>query len=375
MSGTSRQFYLASVALSRCGRTPITAVLAALGFAVTVLSAFAQDSISFYRPLTLAPADGSSSGGAGSDTAPAAKGEIDLNDPRVMAAISEAMDNPISELIIAWNQFDAIQVHFPSTPLYAARDEWAYKYQFVPTFPVPLGERWNWVSRLVLPVASVPLKKEVGKLFQLDPGGNLRPDGTLPSDLDPFGRTTGLGDIAYVGLVGPKHLPKVAGGSLILAAGPTFIFPTASEDILGQGKWQAGPTFVAGLLTEHWRMGVFPQQWWSFAGDDHRRSTSQMNLQYFLYYAPTPNWDIGMSPNVFVNWNAPSGNEVTFPVGLGVHRTFNIGKLPVSIGIEAYYSVIHPNDLPGSRWGFRLYLMPVVPAPWGNLARELRALQ
>jgi len=240
---------------------------------------------------------------------------------------------------------------------------------------VPLGERWNWVSRLVVPVVSVPLKPEVGKLFQLDPVGNLHPDGALAPGVDPFGRTTGLSDLAYVGLVGPKELPKVAGGRLILAAGPTFIFPTASEDILGQGKWQAGPSFAAGLITKHWRMGLFPQQWWSFAGDGHRRSVSQMNLQYFLYYAPTPNWDIGMSPNMFVNWNAPSGNELTFPVGLGVHRTFNIGKLPVSIGIEAYYSAIHPNDLPGSRWGFRLYLMPLVPAPWGNLARELRALQ
>ena len=65
MSGTNKQFHLARAALSRCGRTPITAVLAALGFAVTVLSAFAQDSGSFYRPLTLAPADGSSSGRSG----------------------------------------------------------------------------------------------------------------------------------------------------------------------------------------------------------------------------------------------------------------------------------------------------------------------
>jgi hypothetical protein len=375
MSRTNKQFCLARTALSGCGRTPITALLAALGFAVPVLSAFTQDSGSFYQPLTLAPADGSSSGGAGSNAAPAAKGEIDLNDPRVMAAISEAMDNPISELIIPWNQFDAVQVHFPSTSRYAEREEWGYKYQFIPTFPVPLGEHWNWVSRLVLPVASVPLKKEVGNLFQLDPGGNLHPNGSLPAGLDPFGRTTGLGDIAYVGLVGPKKLPKVAGGSLFLAAGPTFVFPTASEDILGQGKWQAGPSFAAGLITEHWRTGLFPQQWWSFAGDGHRRSVSQMNLQYFLYYAPTPNWDIGMSPNMFVNWNAPSGNQLTFPIGLGVHHTFNIGQLPVSLGIEAYYSVIHPADLPGSRWGFRIYLMPVVPAPWGNLARELRALE
>ncbi len=375
MSATNNQFYLARAAPSRWGRRPIAAALAALGFTAPLLAASEQDSGTFYQPLTLALVDGSSSGGGGGGAVPAAKRDIDFNDPRVMAAISEATKNPISELIIGWNQFDAIQVHFPSTPLYHERDEWAYKYQFIPTFPVPLGEHWNWVSRVVLPVASVPLKKEVGELFQLDPGGNLRPQSRFPLDLDPFGRTTGLGDMAYVGLVGPKKLPKLRDGRLFLAAGPTFLFPTASEDILGQGKWQAGPSVAAGLITEHWRLGMFPQQWWSFAGDDHRCSVSQMNLQYFLYYAPTPNWDIGMSPNMFVNWNAPSGNKLTFPVGLGVHRTFNIGQLPVSIGIEAHYSVIHPNDSPGSRWDFRIYLMPIVPAPWGNLARELRKLE
>jgi hypothetical protein len=40
-----------------------------------------------------------------------------------MAAISEAMDNPISELIIGWNQFDAIQVHFPGTSLHRERSD------------------------------------------------------------------------------------------------------------------------------------------------------------------------------------------------------------------------------------------------------------
>ncbi len=354
----------------------ITAALSILSFALTAFSGFGQASDTFSPPrLTLAPAEPHPPGDANSGATNSAKGKLDMNDPRVVAAISEAMDNPISELLAVWNQFDAVQAHFPSTRLYDERDLWAYRYQFMPTIPVPLGERWNWVSRLDLPVVSVPLKSELGRLFQLDPGNNLRPDGPLPASLDPFGRTTGLGDIAYVGLVGPKHLPKFGEGKLFLAAGPTMLFPSASEDILGQGKWQAGPAFAAGFLTEHWHLGLFPQQWWSFAGDDHRPSVSQMNLQYFLYYAPTPEWEIGMSPNIFVNWNASSGNQVTFPVGLGVHRLFNIGQLPVSIGIEANYSVIHPEDLPGSRWDIRLTIMPLLPAPWGHLARELRALQ
>lgn len=376
MSATRNRVRRFLTGLSYSGCTPLAAAWAAISLALAAISALAQDAGSFSPPpLTLAPVEPSSAGGLNSEATSGAKGRLDLNDPRVMAAISEAMDNPISELMAVWNQYDAIQTHFPRTPIYDERDLWTHRYQFMPTIPVPLGERWNWVSRLDLSVVSVPLKSEVGRFFQYDPGNNLHPDGTLPADLDPFGRTTGLGDIAYVGLVGPKHLPKVGDSKLFLAAGPAMIFPTASEDILGQGKWQAGPAVAAGLLTEHWRLGVFPQQWWSFAGDDRRRSVSQMNLQYFLYYAPTPEWEIGMSPNVFVNWNAPSGNQVTFPVGLGVHRLFNIGQLPISVGIEFSYSVIHPSDLPGSRWAIRFTLMPLLPAPWSHLAKELKALE
>lgn len=334
-----------------------------------------QISVTSGESSTPAAADPARTGAAHETVESPGKPKLDLNDPRVLAAISEAMDNPISELMAVWNQFDAIQAHFPATPFYGERDLWAYRYQFMPTIPVPLSERWNWVSRLDFSLVSLPLKSEVGRLFQFDPGNNLRPDGAVPAGLDPFGRTTGFGDMAYLGLVGPKHLPKLGDGKLFLGAGPTLIFPTASEDILGQGKWQAGPALAAGYLTEHWRIGVFPQQWWSYAGDGDRRSTSQMNLQYFLFYAPTPEWEIGMSPNAFVDWKASSGNKVTFPVGIGVHRLFNIGQLPVSLGVEANYSVVHPSDQPGSRWDIRFTLMPLLPAPWGHLAKELRALE
>lgn len=357
-----------------CNLRASAAALVALTFALMMGSAFAQSSQDpAALPRTPAPTESSGAANRGAMRPP--KKEMDLKDPRAMAAISEAMDNPISELMAVWNQFDAIQAHFPRTLRYDERDLWAYRYQFMPTIPTPLGQNWNWVSRLDLSVVSVPLNSEVGRLFEFDPGNNLRPDGTLPPDLNPFGRTTGLGDLAYVGLVGPKHLPKIGGGKLFLAAGPTVLFPSASEDILGQGKWQAGPAVAAGYLTEHWRFGVFPQQWWSFAGDAHRHAANQMNLQYFFYYAPTPDWEIGMSPNAFVNWEAASGNQVTFPVGLGVHHLLNIGKLPVSLGVEASYSVVHPGDLPGSRWDIRFTLMPLLPAPWSHLARELKALE
>jgi len=197
----------------------------------------------------------------------------------------------------------------------------------------------------------------------------------VPTGLDPFGRTTGFGDLAFVSFLGPEHPPEVAGGHLIMGVGPTFIFPTASESILGQNKWQAGPAAGVGFISEHWRLGVFPQQWWSFAGESDQPTVSQMNLQYFLYYAPTPDWEIGVAPNMYVDWKAPAGNQVTLPVGLGINHIFTIGQLPISVGIEVDYPVIHPDSWPGTRWDFRIYVMPLAPAPWGNLAKQLKALQ
>ena len=375
MSGCHKQWSSGRAPLDRYPPAALAKVLAALTLALALVSASSQDTGSFYRPLTLAPADSSTDAGAASDTSPKAKGPIDFNDPRVMEAVSEALDNPISELLILWNQFDVFQIHFPGTALYHERDEWAYAYQFMPVVPVPLGEHLNLVSRLDVPVVSLPLNEHAGDLFQLGPVVNPYPGRTSAAGLDPFGRTTGFGDIAFVSLVGPKQPPTIAGGHLIMGLGPSFIFPSASQSILGQGKWQAGPAAGVGYISPHWRMGVFPQQWWSFAGDTQHQSVSQMNLQYFLYYAPRPDWEIGVAPNVYVNWNAPAGNQLTFPIGLGVHHIFTIAHLPVSMGIEFTYPVIHPDDWPGTRWDIRIYLMPLAPAPWGNLAKELKALQ
>lgn len=35
-------------------------------------------------------------------------------------------------------------------------------------------------------------------------------------------------------------------------------------------------------LGKEWVVGVLAQQWWSYAGDDDRPDTSQLNAQYFI---------------------------------------------------------------------------------------------
>ena len=97
-----------------------------------------------------------------------------------------------------------------------------------------------------------------------------------------------------------------------------------------------------------------------------------MSLQAFYYYNLNSTWSIGASPMAQFNWESPSGNKTTFPIGLGITNTSFWGPLPVRVGLEAQYAVIHPDDIPGSRWGLKLCIIPVIPAPWGALAAALR---
>lgn len=301
-------------------------------------------------------------------------------DPELLKAINDAMDSPISELFVLWNQFDWIQVTFPQpsnrlNPFKpnTRRAEWVSVYSLIPTFPVSLGT-WNWVSRIALQFPTLPLKEELGQLFNVTPGGGaIIGDTALVNTIrDPYGKTSGFGDMLYIGLFGPKAGFKLEDATIIWAAGPTVMMPTASKDILGTGKWSAGPAVVLMYNGSHWKYGFFLQQWWSFAGDDKRADINMTNTQYFIYYSPHPDWGFGMSPNFTVNWNAAPENQMTFPIGFGFNKTFYFGDLPVAMGAEWYYAIASPEYAPGSRHSFRLYVMPVFPAPWGDLAKLLR---
>lgn len=86
-----------------------------------------------------------------------------------------------------------------------------------------------------------------------------------------------------------------------------------------------------------------------------------MNLQYFLQYILPDNWQVGMAPNITVNWKADGDNKLNLPIGLGVGKLFRFGKLPVKFTLEVDYSVVRPDDF-SQRWLVRLQMIPVLPA-------------
>lgn len=278
------------------------------------------------------------------------------------AQIAKLLDNPVGNFVAVPFQYDYVTLGVP----HPGNTQTLHKLQITPTFPISLGSDWNLINRIVFPFLSAPINKDLGNYVGMAPGTIISDSGFPGVLADPYDRTNGFGDMVYVGVASPKKPIKIesTGGAVIWGIGATSMFPTASEDVLGTGKYSLGPAAVAAYLGPEWTLGVFPQHWWSVGGDSNRGDVGLTNIQYFLYYAPPwdpkAQWRIGMSPNISINWTA-EGDKATLPVGMGIGRLFEIGRLPVRIQLEVDYSVIHPHDKIGSRWDFRIYFTPVIP--------------
>ncbi|MEN0105485.1 MAG: hypothetical protein AAGC84_03575, partial [Pseudomonas sp.] len=256
--------------------------------------------------------------------------------------LAKLMDNPVGNLVLLFNQFDYTALKGPRS----GGTRYLGKYSFMPTFPISLGEDWNLINRVPVTYYSAPVNHHAGDLVGHSPQ-QIIADPALPDVIrDPFDRTNGLGDLAYVGVFSPKEPIHFPTGKLVWGVGPSATFPTAEHDVLGTGKYNLGPAFVAAYLGEDWTLGLFPQHWWSVGGDSDRKDVSMTKIQYFIQrnIPGDAAWHVGMTPNITVNWKADSGNKVTFPIGLGASRMFKLGELPIRVGAEVQYSVIHPDD-------------------------------
>ncbi len=181
---------------------------------------------------------------------------------------------------------------------------------------------------------------------------------TQPVLSDDTGHETGFGDIQLLTLAGPSR-----GDGVVWGAGATFKFPTAVDDQLGQGKYQAGPSLMLFYMGKPWVGGILAQHWSSFAGSSDRADTSQTDIQYVLRRSIANAMSLGMGPSITIDWEAESDNRLTIPVGLGITKTTRVGKRPFKLRAEVQYSLIQPDDL-GTEWNFRLQITPVVPNPF-----------
>jgi len=245
--------------------------------------------------------------------------------PQDANELAKELANPVANL---WS----LQFQFNNFELTNGR--WNENLNFQPVMPISLTKDINLITRPVIqPYNSVP--------FQTSTGAEAR--------------TTSFGDWTQLALFSPANT-----GNWLLGLGPTFIFPTAGSVYTGQGKWQLGPAVVLAYQTKKYIIGVFPQQWWSYAGDKSRPDTNQTNIQPIASLFFDGGWSVGYSGNILADWEAPSHNRWTVPIGIGVSKVVKFGRLPVKIALAGQYMITQPNPV-GQQWNVQLSLTPVLP--------------
>jgi hypothetical protein len=166
--------------------------------------------------------------------------------------------------------------------------------------------------------------------------------------------TFGLGDIQLSLFLSPAKP-----GALIWGAGVILQFPTATDDVLGQGKWGAGPTVAALTIRGPWVIGALINNVWSFAGDGDRKAVNQMLLQPFVTHNFRGGWYVNSVPMITADWEAHGSDRWTVPIGGGVGRILRIGALPLAADLGAYYNVVRPDN--GAEWQLRARVQFLFP--------------
>lgn len=281
-----------------------------------------------------------------------------------LAQMSKLMDNPVGNVAMLFTQYDSYHLENDANGETGIQGV----YMGIAQFPKKLNENWSLINRIVWTVPSLPIDQD--KIDDFDAGkyGNIPPLVTPPSGkpapINLFsGRTTGFGDMYYVGLFSPAEGIKLdSGANFVWGLGFDLGFPTASEDILGTDKWTAGPSALGVYLGEKFKTGALLQHYWDYAGDSDRSDVNMSNIQYLYYWSLNETTSVGAAPNIIVNWEENSDNALTLPVGIGMNKTIQMGKVPVRFGAEFFYSVVQPDDVPSTEWSFRFYAIPAVPS-------------
>jgi len=255
------------------------------------------------------------------------------------AEIGAKLSNPVSDV---WALFTEFDVYFSDGDVNLGDPEVGGRMIFQPVLPFPLyggeDERWNLITRPIIPI-----------LFSQP----------IPTGFDDFDHEGGLADIQLPMLVAPPT------GRWLLGVGPTWLFPTSTEDAFGRQQWGVGPAGVFGYMSKKAVVGVFPQYYFGIGSRGDRSSSvpdaSYLNLLYFAVLNLPDAWQVGMNPTITYDHRASAGNRWNVPLGLLVAKTTKIGGLPVKFQLGVEYSVVSQDDF-GQRAQIKLNVIPVIPS-------------
>jgi hypothetical protein len=236
--------------------------------------------------------------------------------------LAKKTQNPVADLISVPFQSN---FNFNTGP----NERMVYVLNVQPVIPIRLTDDWNLITRVITPIIDQP---------SVAPG---------------IDNASGLGDINPSLFLSPAKSEH-----LIWGVGPTFTFPTASNRLLGSGKWSMGPTGVALLSQGPWVVGALANNQWSYAGWG-KKSVNQFLVQPFLNYNFSKGWYLTSAPIITADWTADQ--KWTVPVGGGVGKLWRVGKvgLPINTQIQAFYNAERPDF--ASDWSLRVQVQFLFP--------------
>ncbi|MBY3119507.1 transporter [Rhizobium leguminosarum] len=237
--------------------------------------------------------------------------------------LAKKLSNPIASLI-------SVPFQFNYDHGYGPEDGDKATLNIQPVIPFKINEDWNVISRTILPVT-----------WQNDIAG-------------PSGTQFGLGDITQSFFFSPS---KPTESGIVWGVGPVFLLPTATDELLGSGKWGAGPTAVVLKQDGPWTYGFLGNHIWSFAGQSDREDVSSTFLQPFLSYTTKDAWTFSLNTESTYNWET---NDWSVPINFAVAKLITIDKQPISLTAGIRYWAAAPDNGPEGL-GFRVAVTFLFP--------------
>lgn len=234
------------------------------------------------------------------------------------SGLAKKLSNPVADLI-------SVPFQFNYDSGYGPKNGGKITLNIQPVIPVTLNEDWNVIIRTIVPV-----------IYQASPANGIED-------------TTGLGDTTQSFFFSPKK------GDIIWGVGPVFLWPTATDGLLGTRQWGFGPTAVILKQDDGWTYGCLANQIWTIA-DNTGQAVNSTFVQPFVAYTFKTATTLTLNTESTYNWKT---HIWTVPINLMLSQVLKLGELPVSIQLGGRYYVDAVSGQPD--WGLRLNFTLLFP--------------
>jgi hypothetical protein len=123
--------------------------------------------------------------------------------------------------------------------------------------------------------------------------------------------------------------------------GPQLTIPTATDRVLGTGKWQAGLAAIVIDPSPKGILGGLVTWQTSFAGQSDRPDVNTLTAQPFVIHNLPDGWYL-RSVGTW-NFNLRNG-DYYIPVGLGAGKVWKSGTTLMNLFVEPQWTVAHEGN-------------------------------